>query len=59
MMLIVTDNGIGIDLNKHGDKLFGLNNTFHNHPDVKGVGSYLTKTQVEAYEGSISEQSQV
>jgi sensor histidine kinase regulating citrate/malate metabolism len=48
MMLIVTDNGIGIDLNKHGDKLFGLNNTFHNRPDVKGVGLYLTKTQVEA-----------
>jgi hypothetical protein len=27
------DNGIGIDLDKHGAKL--LNKTFHDHPDAK------------------------
>ncbi|MCG2418830.1 PAS domain S-box protein [Aequorivita sp. F47161] len=51
--LSVTDNGLGIDLKKHGHKLFGLNKTFHRHPDAKGVGLYLTKIQVETMGGTI------
>jgi hypothetical protein len=31
------DNGIGIDLDKHGAKTFLLNKTFHDHPDAKGT----------------------
>ncbi|MDO1513557.1 PAS domain-containing protein [Maribacter confluentis] len=53
------DNGIGIDLKQHGDKLFGLNKVFHRHPDAKGIGLFLTKAQVEAMGGSISAQSEV
>lgn len=53
------DNGLGIDLKKHGDKLFGLNKVFHRHPDAKGIGLYLTKAQVEAMGGSISAESEV
>lgn len=53
------DNGLGIDLKKHGSKLFGLNKVFHRHPDAKGVGLYLTKTQIEAMGGTISATSEV
>lgn len=59
IMLIAKDNGLGIDLQKHGHKLFGLNNTFHRHPDSKGVGLFMTKTQVEAIGGSITVESEV
>ncbi len=53
------DNGLGIDLERHGHKLFGLNKVFHRHPDAKGVGLFLTKTQVEAMGGTISATSEV
>lgn len=53
------DNGLGIDLEKHGHKLFGLNKVFHRHSDAKGVGLFLTKTQVEAMGGSITATSEV
>ncbi|WP_027076054.1 PAS domain-containing sensor histidine kinase [Maribacter antarcticus] len=59
IMLIAKDNGLGIDLQKHGPKLFGLNNTFHRHPDSKGVGLFMTKTQIEAVGGSITVESEV
>ena len=53
------DNGLGIDLERHGHKLFGLNKVFHRHPDAKGVGLFLTKTQVEAMGGTITATSEV
>jgi PAS domain S-box-containing protein len=59
VMFIAKDNGLGIDLQKHGHKLFGLNNTFHKHPDSKGVGLFMTKTQIEAIGGSITVESEV
>jgi PAS domain S-box-containing protein len=55
--LRVQDNGLGIDLAKHGSKLFGLHKTFHEHKDAKGVGLFLVKTQVEALGGSITAES--
>jgi PAS domain S-box-containing protein len=58
-LLIVTDNGLGIDLKKNGHKLFGLNNTFHRHPESKGVGLFMIKTQIEAVGGSILVESDV
>lgn len=57
--LRVQDNGLGIDLNKHGSKLFGLHKTFHTHKDAKGVGLFLVKTQVEALGGSIAAESEI
>lgn len=53
------DNGIGIDLNKNKDKIFGLYQRFHDYPDSKGLGLYLVKSQVEAMKGTISIESQV
>lgn len=58
-MLSFKDNGLGIDLKRHGHKIFGLNKVFHRHPDAKGIGLFLTKAQVEAMGGSISVESEV
>lgn len=57
--LIIKDNGIGIDLDKNKDKIFGLYQRFHNYPDSKGLGLYLVKSQIEAMGGSIEVESQV
>lgn len=53
------DNGLGIDLVKHGDKLFGLHKTFHEHKEARGVGLFLTKTQIEALGGTIRAESKI
>ncbi len=58
-ILIFKDNGIGIDLERNKDKIFGLYQRFHNHPDSKGLGLYLVKSQVETMGGIISLESEV
>ena len=55
--LEIEDNGIGIDLTKNNDKIFGLYQRFHNYPDSKGLGLYLVKSQVEAMGGTIEVES--
>ncbi len=57
--LIVKDNGMGINLKKHGHKLYGLNNVFHRKKDAKGVGLYIIKNQITSLKGSISCTSEV
>ncbi|GGK88741.1 ATP-binding protein [Rufibacter glacialis] len=57
--LAVSDNGLGMDLNKVGDKLFGLYKVFHRTEHSKGLGLYLTNMQVKALGGSITVDSQV
>ena len=57
--LSISDNGLGIDLNKYGNKIFGMYKTFHNREDAKGFGLYLVKNQIEAMGGSITVQSEV
>jgi len=58
-ILTVRDNGIGIDLKKFSSKVFGLNQTFHRGIDAKGIGLFMTKSQVEAMGGTISVESEV
>ena len=57
--LKISDNGIGIDLNKYGDELFGIYKTFHVNPDATGIGLYITKYQIESLGGYISVESTV
>jgi signal transduction histidine kinase len=57
--LEIQDNGLGIDLKQHGDNIFRLHKTFHDHPQAKGFGLFITKTQVEAMGGTISVESTV
>jgi len=59
LILTFKDNGVGIDLERNKDKIFGLYQRFHNHPDSKGLGLYLVKSQVEAMGGTISVISEV
>ncbi|WP_281297116.1 PAS domain-containing sensor histidine kinase [Flavobacterium limnophilum] len=59
VFLIFKDNGIGIDLVRNKDKVFGLYQRFHDFPDSKGLGLYLVKSQVEAMGGTISIESEV
>ncbi|GAL90031.1 sensor histidine kinase [Jejuia pallidilutea] len=57
--LKVSDNGLGIDLKKYGNDLFGLYKTFHHNKDAEGVGLYLVKNQIESYGGRILLDSEV
>jgi len=58
-ILSIEDNGLGIDLEKYGDKLFGMYKTFHKNPDARGIGLYITKNQIEAMNGKIITCSEV
>lgn len=53
VILSVQDNGLGIDLVKHRENFFKIGKVFHRHPNAKGFGLYMTKTQVEAMGGRI------
>ena len=59
VILTFKDNGIGIDLERNKDKVFGLYQRFHNYPDSKGLGLYLVKSQVETMGGTIDIESEV
>ena len=59
VVLTFKDNGIGIDLERNRDKIFGLYQRFHNYPDSKGLGLYLVKSQVETMDGTIDIESEV
>ena len=59
VVLTFKDNGIGIDLERNYDKVFGLYQRFHNYPDSKGLGLYLVKSQVETMGGTIDIESEV
>ncbi|MBU2927558.1 sensor histidine kinase [Winogradskyella psychrotolerans] len=59
VVLKVKDNGLGIDLESNYNKLFTLNGTFHEHPDSRGVGLYITKNHIESIGGKIEVESKV
>ncbi len=59
IILSIEDNGIGIDLDKYGESLFGMYKTFHNNEDAKGIGLFITKNQIEAMGGKIKVESEV
>ncbi|TRX40795.1 GAF domain-containing sensor histidine kinase [Flavobacterium restrictum] len=55
----VIDNGLGIDMTRNGDKIFGMYKTFHGNPDAVGLGLFMTKNHVEALGGTIAVSSEV
>jgi two-component system aerobic respiration control sensor histidine kinase ArcB len=59
VVIEVSDNGMGIDLAKYRELLFGMYKTFHHNKDAKGLGLFITKTQVEALGGKIDLESEV
>ncbi len=56
-VLEVEDNGIGIDLNRHGEKLFGLFKRFNTDVEGSGIGLYFTRQLVEKMGGEIEVES--
>ncbi len=56
-VLYVSDNGVGIDLKKHGDNIFKLYKRFHRNISGKGMGLFLVKSQLEALEATITVES--
>lgn len=59
VVLTFEDNGIGVDLERHREKIFGLYQKFHDRPNSKGMGLYLIKSQLESLGGSIEVESKV
>lgn len=58
-VLYVRDNGIGLDLDKHGDNIFKLYKRFHRNISGKGMGLFLVKSQLEALNATITIDSKV
>lgn len=55
----IADNGMGIDLEKYGDKLFQLYKTFHTNRDSIGLGLFITKNHIESMGGKVEVTSEV
>lgn len=58
LVLRFEDNGLGIDLKRHGKSLFGMYKTFHTHKESKGLGLFITHNQVSALGGQIEVKSE-
>lgn len=57
--LVITDNGLGIDLERFEQDLFKLYKRFHTHVEGKGLGLYLVKSQLQALGGRLEVKSKV
>ncbi len=57
--LIVSDNGMGLDMDRVKDRIFKLHQTFHNHSESKGVGLYLVHNHITGLGGKIDVKSSV
>ncbi|WP_285009674.1 sensor histidine kinase [Pedobacter faecalis] len=58
-VISIQDNGLGIDLDLHQHRIFALYGRLHSDRDGKGLGLYMTKTQVESLKGTIAVESEV
>ncbi len=56
--LVYTDNGIGMNMKRVKDKIFGLYQRFHSNSDGKGMGLYLIHSQVTSLGGTIEVDSE-
>ncbi len=57
--LTFSDNGIGFDSEKQHDNVFGLNQTFHENKDSKGIGLYLVYNHITNLGGRITVDSKI
>ena len=57
--LTIKDNGMGINIDLHKEKLFKLYSRFHFHVEGKGIGLHLVKTQIIALGGKIEVESKI
>jgi signal transduction histidine kinase len=59
VVLEVRDRGLGIDMSRYKDKLFGLFQRFHTHTEGMGIGLHIIHSIVESYGGKILMESKV
>lgn len=59
LIMTFQDNGLGIDMERNAEALFGMYKTFHDHPQAKGIGLFICKNQVEAMGGNIKVNSKL
>jgi PAS domain S-box-containing protein len=57
--LIYSDNGLGFDMDKVRDKIFGLHQKFHDHIDSNGIGLYLIYNHITNLGGRIEVESKI
>jgi signal transduction histidine kinase len=53
LLLTFRDNGMGIDLKRHRDKIFGLYQRFHVNTEGVGLGLFIVKAQINSMGGTI------
>jgi signal transduction histidine kinase len=53
LLLTFRDNGMGINLKRHRDKIFGLYQRFHVNTEGVGLGLFIVKSQVNSMGGTI------
>ena len=58
-MLLVEDNGLGFDVQRHRGELFHLFCRFHDHTEGTGVGLYLVNRIVQSNGGRVEVESEV
>lgn len=58
-VLKIKDNGIGINLERNGEKLFGMYKTFSDDSESKGLGLFISKSQMETLGGEITVESEL
>ena len=54
-----SDNGVGLDLSRIENRLFGLYQRFHENTEGKGLGLFIVKSQVTAMGGTIGVESKI
>jgi PAS domain S-box-containing protein len=57
IIIYFKDNGIGIDVEQQKDRIFGLYQKFNLTNEGRGLGLFLTKTEVEKLNGKIEVES--
>jgi PAS domain S-box-containing protein len=58
IILEIKDNGLGINMDRHGHQVFKLQKTFHKHPESRGIGLFMIRNQIETMGGEITIKSQ-
>lgn len=58
LLLSVTDNGRGFEMEKVKDRIFGMHQRFHEQNDSKGIGLYLVHHHITSMGGSITVNSE-
>ena len=56
--ITISDNGMGMDLGRHGKRLFKLGSTFHRQSSGRGVGLFMVRSIVESLGGEILVESE-